>query len=89
MPISALRNRRIALGLRQQDVADKIGTTQTYYAKIEAGKVSPRFSTLQDIARALGLEFLPVPTELADTVRAMSGQGANPEDKPLFAIEPD
>jgi transcriptional regulator with XRE-family HTH domain len=75
--------------LTQQDVAKRSGLLQTNYSKIEQGKTDARLRTLQDIARALSLEVMLVPTELVDTVRALTGQGQAPEEKPLFVAEPD
>ena len=82
-----LRSRRSDLKLTQQDVAKRSGLIQTNYSKIEQGKTDPRFSTLQDIARALALELMLVPTELVDTVNALAYQGQSPDEKPLFSAE--
>lgn len=84
-----LRSRRHRLGLSQQEVARRSGVLQTNYSKIERGKTDPRSSTVQDIARALSMEIMLVPREFVDTVRALSGDGPNPDEKPLFHIEPD
>jgi transcriptional regulator with XRE-family HTH domain len=86
---NSLRSRRQALGLTQHEVAKRSGLLQTNYSKIEQGKTDPRLSTLQDIARALSLEVMLVPSELVDTVHALTGQSEVPEDKPLFSAEPD
>ena len=47
---------RSASGLTQADVAERIGTTQSAVARLEAGsgKHSPSLSTLRKYARALG-----------------------------------
>ena len=87
--ISELRERRHALGLTQEQVAKRSGVLQTNYSKVERGKTDPRFSTLQEIARALGLEVVLVPVELKDTVRALLGRGQGPREKPLFFADPD
>jgi predicted transcriptional regulator len=84
-----LKARRQSLALTQQDVAKRAGLLQTNYSKIEQGKTDPRFSTVQDVARALGLEVMLIPTELVDTVNALANQGPAPDEKPLFAAEPD
>ncbi len=89
IPYKVLRARREAIGLTQHDVAKRSGLLQTNYSKIEEGKSDPRFSTLQEIARALSLELMLVPKELIDTVNALTDQGRSPEDKPLFSAEPD
>ena len=84
-----LRSRRHELGLTQHEVAKRSGVLQNHYSKIEQGKVDPRFSTLQDVARALALEIMLVPTELVHTVNALAGRAEAPEDRPLFFAEPD
>jgi transcriptional regulator with XRE-family HTH domain len=89
IPSGPLRSRRRALGLTQQEVAKRSGLLQTNYSKIEQGKSDPRFSTLQEIARALSLEFILIPRELIDTVNALTAQGPPPAEKPLFSAEPD
>ena len=38
--------------LTQQEIAEKIGTTQSVIARLESGKVTPSVSTLQKIAVA-------------------------------------
>ena len=49
--IAELRN---ANGMTQQDVADKTGLLRQHISRIEAGKYSVGFDTLQAIAEALG-----------------------------------
>jgi predicted transcriptional regulator len=49
-----IRHARVALGLSQQAIAQKIGMTQPTFAKLETA-ASPRISTLQRIAAAMGI----------------------------------
>ena len=88
-PIEGLIRRRQALGLSQHAVADRAGLTQTYLSKIERGKVDPRLSTLQDIARAESMELVLVPQDLVASIRAQLGHGPQPEERRLFTAEPD
>lgn len=87
--LAVLRPRRLDLDLRQKQVAERIGTTQTNYSELERGKRDPRLSTLQNIARALCLEVMLVPAELVDAVNSLTGHGIAPEEKPLFFADPD
>ena len=87
--VPKLKARRLYLKLTQRQVADRIGSSQAYYSKIEQGKRDPRLSTLEDVARALSLEVLLVPNDLVDAVNGLTGQGPTPERKPLFYAEPD
>ena len=50
--IAQLRKER---GITQQELADMTGMKQGNIARIEAGKYSARFDTLQIIAEAMGL----------------------------------
>ncbi len=87
--LAVLRPRRLDLDLRQKQVAERIGTTQTNYSELERGKRDPRLSTLQNIARALCLEVMLVPAELVDAVNSLTGHGIAPEEKTLFFADPD
>jgi predicted transcriptional regulator len=48
-----LRTRREALGLRQTELARRAGISQSMVARIEAGNVDPRISTLNKILAVL------------------------------------
>lgn len=50
--IAQLRNER---GITQQELAERTGMQQGNIARIEAGRYSARFDTLQTIAEAMGL----------------------------------
>ena len=66
----SLRARREALGLTQQDVADRAGTTQPYYGQIESGRTRmPNAELRRSISNALGIrhvDFLVEVGELGD-----------------------
>lgn len=49
--IATLRKQR---GMTQQDVADKTGLQRNHLSRIEQGRYSVGFDTLQGIAEALG-----------------------------------
>ena len=51
--IRALRERK---GLSQRELAERVGTTQSAIARLEAGNISPSLPTLDKVARALGAE---------------------------------
>jgi len=51
-----LTTRREELGLSQATVARRMGTTQSAVARLEAGGVDVRLSTIDRYAAALGLE---------------------------------
>lgn len=51
--LSEIRTMRTRLGLTQAQLAELAGVSQAYIAKIEAGTVDPRISTLEKISKAL------------------------------------
>ncbi|MDI6718949.1 MAG: CBS domain-containing protein [Methanomicrobiales archaeon] len=57
-----LKARRIALGLKQADVAARAGISQSMVARIEAGSVDPRLSTLTKIVQVLNTAERPALT---------------------------
>lgn len=50
----ALTERRVELGLTQTDVAARMGTSQSAVARIEAGHLDVRMSTIERYAEAVG-----------------------------------
>ncbi len=52
--LEALLRARTAANLTQEDVARRLGTTQSAIARLEGGKVSPSVATLQRYAKATG-----------------------------------
>ncbi|HLX78119.1 MAG TPA: helix-turn-helix domain-containing protein [Acidimicrobiales bacterium] len=54
---SELAARRHALGLSQTEVAARMGTSQSAVARLEAGSLDVRLSSLERYAAALGQDF--------------------------------
>ena len=52
-----VRQAREKLELKQSEVADKVGITQSYYSNIEAGKREIGVTLALNICDALGVEF--------------------------------
>lgn len=48
-----IKDKRIACGMSQFELAEKMGTEQTYISKLEAGKKKLRVDTVVRIAAAL------------------------------------
>lgn len=55
---SIIKERRILLGLTQQDLADYSGLSLRIIKSIETGKGNPSVGTLTKIAEVLGLELI-------------------------------
>lgn len=51
-----LRKYREKNNLTQEEMASKIGTSQAYYSQIESGILSPGFTMVKRIAKALDIE---------------------------------
>lgn len=54
----ALIGARIAAGLTQKELAERMGTTQPAVARLERGERLPTVDTLYRLATVLGVEFL-------------------------------
>ena len=55
----SLRQRREVLGLTQQEVADRSGTSKEYYSQIETGRVKlPNPELRREVSRVLGLRHV-------------------------------
>jgi len=52
-----VRRLRTERGLSQQELAERMGVTQSVVARLEAGGVEPRLSTLDRVAQALDVEL--------------------------------
>lgn len=53
---AAIRDRRTGLGLSRQDVAARAGVAWNTVRNMEAGRHQPRFSSVVQVAGALGLD---------------------------------
>ena len=75
MIIDVLVSARRAAGLTQQQLAERAGLSRMTVQRIESGQIDPRVSTLEVMARALGLELLPVPTALRPALEGFVQSG--------------
>lgn len=60
--LRSLADRRKELGMSQTVVAAQMGTSQSSLARIEAGEIDPRISTVERLALALGDELTRQPS---------------------------
>lgn len=65
-----IRRLREARGLSQRELAERVGTTQSAIARLEAGNNSPSLPTLDRIAAALGAELTVSLTDLDELTSA-------------------
>lgn len=71
----AVRAVRKSLGIRQEDLADKIGMQRSYLSKVEGGKVrNPTVETRRQIADGLGLTLDELMEQAQQALAAEMGQ---------------
>ncbi len=51
-----IRNRRIAMGLSQEQLAEKIDKSTSFIGQIERGECFPKIETLQALITCLGID---------------------------------
>jgi len=52
-----IKNRRVSLGLTQQELAEKIGKSLNHIGKVEIAFCKPSLPTLIDISKALDIDL--------------------------------
>jgi transcriptional regulator with XRE-family HTH domain len=84
----ALRVAREQKGLTQKALADSLGLRQRQISDLERAAMDPRFSTVQDVARALELEVALVPRHLVSTLDGLQRreQGSS---TPMYVLQDD
>jgi transcriptional regulator with XRE-family HTH domain len=71
LPGETIRQRRLANGLTQQQLAIRAGSTQAAISRLERGEVSPTFHTFEQLLTVMGEEAeLSVQRSEADYDRA-------------------
>lgn len=78
--ITTLALTRKTVRMTQAELAERAGLSRMAVQRTETGDVDPRFSTLQEMARVLGMELIAVPTALLPQVQALL--------QPADAMEP-
>ena len=66
--LEQLKNRRLALGLKQRDMLLRIGVSRQQYQHLES-KGNPRLNTLELIAKGLKSELMLIPAEKLNLVK--------------------
>jgi len=68
--LQQLKERRLALGLKQKDMMLRIGVSRQQYQQLES-KGNPRLNTLELIAKGLQSELMLIPTEKLSIVKSI------------------
>ncbi|MCL6613477.1 MAG: helix-turn-helix domain-containing protein [Firmicutes bacterium] len=83
-----LRRIRLAEGLTQDGLAKAAGISRLTYQKIESGESIPKITTLQSIARALGVQIqdLLVPVEIPSKIRFRAFKRLNTREAVILDV---
>jgi transcriptional regulator with XRE-family HTH domain len=84
-----VRQCRLADGLTQQQLAIRAGTTKTAISRLEAGRLSPTFDTVQSLLLCMGrrLEATAVPmTPSCDPAQLDAVSGMTPTQRLNHAL---
>lgn len=68
--LTQLKQRRLALNLKQKDMMMRVGVSRQQYQQLET-KGNPRLNTLELIAKGLNSELMLIPTEKLNMVEAI------------------
>ncbi|MES9898984.1 MAG: helix-turn-helix transcriptional regulator [Sedimenticola sp.] len=68
--LEQLKKRRLALGLKQNDMMLRIGVSRQQYQRLES-KGNPRLNTLELIAKGFKSELMLIPQEKLSAVKAI------------------
>lgn len=85
---AAFAKARRAAGLSQAELAERAGVSRMTVQKLEAGTIDPRASTLDVLARELGLELVFVPRSLSDAVDDFLRSGGRVVAQPAGVAAP-
>lgn len=69
--IATLAQARKTAHITQADLAARAGLSRMAVQRTETGDVDPRFSTLQEMARVLGMELIAVPSALSAELQTL------------------
>ena len=86
--VLTLKKAREARGLSQRALGAKAGIPQSHISKIENGTVDLRVSSLVELSRVLGLEFVLVPRKFVPAVEAII-RGRGEEVRPAYSLDED
>lgn len=68
--LQQIKKRRLALGLKQNDMMLRVGISRQQYQRLES-KGNPRLDTLELIAKGLNSELMLIPKEKLSAVQAV------------------
>lgn len=78
--LDQIKQRRLTLGLKQNDMMLRVGISRQQYQRLES-KGNPRLDTLELIAKGLNSELMLIPKEKLGVVMALLEQESAEPDK--------
>lgn len=73
--ITSLTLARKAAQLTQAQLAERAGLSRMTVQRLEGGDLDPRYSTLAEMARVLGMDLIAVPSSLRPSLQAFVQAG--------------
>ena len=73
--ITSLTLARKAAQLTQAELAERAGLSRMTVQRLEGGDLDPRYSTLAEMARVLGMDLIAVPSSLRPSLQAFVQAG--------------
>lgn len=73
--ITSLTLARKAAQLTQAQLAERAGLSRMTVQRLEGGDLDPRYSTLTEMARVLGMDLIAVPSSLRPSLQAFIQAG--------------
>lgn len=73
--VATLAAARKAHSMTQAQLAERAGLSRMTVQRTEGGDLDPRFSTLAEMARVLGLDIIAIPTSLRPSLEAFIQSG--------------
>lgn len=84
--LQQIKQRRLTLGLKQNDMLLRVGVSRQQYQRLEA-KGNPRLNTLELIAQGLNSELLLIPREKLSAVMDVLEQEPSLQQSAKSAME--
>lgn len=85
--VEKLKTARETRGISQRELSQLAGVPQSHISKIESGNVDLRLSSLNELARALGLELILVPRNVLPAVNTIARGSVRNAQKPTEATQ--
>ena len=86
--IDSLAAARKAQKITQADLAQRAGLSRMAVQRTETGDVDPRYSTLVEMSRVLGMQMMAVPADLVPALQAFIQSGGKFLGQPVGADAP-